>query len=191
MTLATLHEMEAGRRLDALETLDVTAVGAFGAVRDVLLGDEDATVRAAAARLFERARAFVGSGERRRADARCIAVTALVDALYDTHPSVRMAACRALAKLEAPSPGIYKIPPDGFITLKSGSQLAFMGMKPDENGGLGWKRMQVSDGDAVSFGPGVSFEGVLFRTEFEGNGSTPAPDSNTATGAVFGLLLTF
>jgi predicted porin len=42
-----------------------------------------------------------------------------------------------------------------------------------------------------ALGPGVSFEGVLFRTEFEGNGSTPAPDSNTATGAVFGLLLTF
>jgi outer membrane protein OmpU len=42
-----------------------------------------------------------------------------------------------------------------------------------------------------SLGPGVSFEGVLFQTEFEGNGSTPAPNDNTATGLLFGLLLTF
>jgi outer membrane protein OmpU len=42
-----------------------------------------------------------------------------------------------------------------------------------------------------TLGPGVSFEGVLFRTEFEGNGSTPAPNSNDATGLLFGLLLTF
>jgi predicted porin len=40
-------------------------------------------------------------------------------------------------------------------------------------------------------GPGVSLEGVVFRTEFEGNGSTAAPDSNTATGAVLGILLVF
>jgi predicted porin len=40
-------------------------------------------------------------------------------------------------------------------------------------------------------GPGVSFEGVLFRTEFEGNGSTPPPNQNTATGGLVGLLLTF
>jgi predicted porin len=40
-------------------------------------------------------------------------------------------------------------------------------------------------------GPGVSLEGVLFRTEFEGNDSTAAPDSNTATGALLGILLVF
>jgi outer membrane protein OmpU len=40
-------------------------------------------------------------------------------------------------------------------------------------------------------GPGLSLEGVLFRTEFEGNGSTGSPDSNTATGALFGILAVF
>jgi outer membrane protein OmpU len=40
-------------------------------------------------------------------------------------------------------------------------------------------------------GPGMSLEGVLFRTEFNGNGSTAAPDSNTATGGLFGILLVF
>jgi outer membrane protein OmpU len=42
-----------------------------------------------------------------------------------------------------------------------------------------------------SIGPGVSVEGVLFRTEFNGNGSAGTPDSNTATGAVVGLLMVF
>jgi predicted porin len=42
-----------------------------------------------------------------------------------------------------------------------------------------------------SIGPGVSVEGVLFRTEFNGNGSGGTPDSNTATGAVVGLLMVF
>jgi outer membrane protein OmpU len=40
-------------------------------------------------------------------------------------------------------------------------------------------------------GPGVSLEGVVFQTEFEGNGSTTAPDTNTATGALVGILLVF
>ena len=40
-------------------------------------------------------------------------------------------------------------------------------------------------------GPGVSFEGVMFHTEFEGSSATPAPNSNAASGVVFGLLLTF
>jgi outer membrane protein OmpU len=40
-------------------------------------------------------------------------------------------------------------------------------------------------------GPGVSLEGVLFRTEFDGAGPTPPPNDNTATGALVGLLLTF
>jgi outer membrane protein OmpU len=42
-----------------------------------------------------------------------------------------------------------------------------------------------------SIGPGVSVEGVLFRSEFNGNGSAGTPDSNTATGAVVGLLMVF
>jgi outer membrane protein OmpU len=49
----------------------------------------------------------------------------------------------------------------------------------------------VSLAGKYQLGPGVSFEGVLFRTEFEGNGSTPPPNDNTATGLLFGLLLTF
>ena len=40
-------------------------------------------------------------------------------------------------------------------------------------------------------GPGVSFEGVMFRTEFEGSSVTPPPNANTATGLLVGLLLTF
>jgi hypothetical protein len=77
----------------------------------------------------------------------------------------------ALVTLEAPSPGIYKVPADGFVKVKSGSRLAFMGMKPDENGSLGWKRMQVPDGDAVSFGPGVSFELRSRAIELTGGGA--------------------
>jgi predicted porin len=42
-----------------------------------------------------------------------------------------------------------------------------------------------------SIGPGVSLEGVLFRSEFDGNGSAGTPDSNTATGVVVGLLMVF
>ncbi len=49
----------------------------------------------------------------------------------------------------------------------------------------------VSLAGKYTLGPGVSFEGVLFRTEFEGSGSTPPPNDNTATGLLFGLLLTF
>ena len=40
-------------------------------------------------------------------------------------------------------------------------------------------------------GPGISLEGVLFRTEFDGNGSTGTPDSNKATGLLFGVLAVF
>ena len=46
-------------------------------------------------------------------------------------------------------------------------------------------------GGKYLLGTGVSFEGVLFHSEFEGNGSTTAPNSNTASGLVLGLLLTF
>jgi predicted porin len=42
-----------------------------------------------------------------------------------------------------------------------------------------------------TLGPGVSLEGVLFHTDFNGNGSTGTNDSNTATGALVGLLLVF
>jgi outer membrane protein OmpU len=49
----------------------------------------------------------------------------------------------------------------------------------------------VSAAGKYQVGPGVSLEGVLFYSEFEGNASTPPPTSNTATGLVFGLLLTF
>jgi hypothetical protein len=64
----------------------------------------------------------------------------------------------ALVKLESPSPGMYKVPADAFTKLASGSKLAFKGMKPDDNRSLGWKRMEVGQGDTVSFGPGVSFD---------------------------------
>lgn len=40
-------------------------------------------------------------------------------------------------------------------------------------------------------GPEASVEGVGFYRGFEGNGSTTAPNSNTATGLLVGLLLTF
>jgi outer membrane protein OmpU len=40
-------------------------------------------------------------------------------------------------------------------------------------------------------GPGVSLEGLVFRSEFDGNGSVGPPDSNTATGALVGLLMVF
>src|SRR5687767_5262813 len=71
------------RALDALDPHDPSAPYA---AREVLLFDEDASIRAAAAAFLERARASAVAG-------------ALVDALYDTHPSVRMAACRALARV--------------------------------------------------------------------------------------------
>lgn len=40
-------------------------------------------------------------------------------------------------------------------------------------------------------GPGVSLEGVLFHSKFDGNGSAGTPDSNSATGTVIGLLMNF
>jgi outer membrane protein OmpU len=49
----------------------------------------------------------------------------------------------------------------------------------------------ISAAGKYVLGPGISLEGVVFRTEFDGNGSTAAPDSNTATGALVGLLLVF
>jgi HEAT repeat protein len=88
MTLAGLLATEADDRRSALAGLASDVNGADYVVRELLLGDEDATVRAAAAKWLERARA-------RSCE------TALVDALYDSHPSVRMAACRALAKLRS------------------------------------------------------------------------------------------
>ena len=77
----------------------------------------------------------------------------------------------ALVKLEGPAPGAYKIPPEAFIKLKSGSQLAFMGMKPDANNSLGWKRMEVPAGDSVSFGPGMSFDLRSRVIELTGGGA--------------------
>ncbi len=49
----------------------------------------------------------------------------------------------------------------------------------------------LSLGGKYLLGAGVSVEGVLFRTEFDGNGSAGTPDSNKATGAVVGLLMNF
>jgi diketogulonate reductase-like aldo/keto reductase len=86
MKLSRLLATEAAERRDALLDLEPTVPGAVYAARELLLGDDDATVRAAAAVWLMRA-----------SDRAC--APALVDALYDTHPSVRMAACRALAKL--------------------------------------------------------------------------------------------
>ena len=40
-------------------------------------------------------------------------------------------------------------------------------------------------------GPGVSLEGVLFHSEFEGNGSTPTPNFERGDGTGLRLLLTF
>ena len=40
-------------------------------------------------------------------------------------------------------------------------------------------------------GPGVNLEGVIFHADFNGNGSTGPNDSNTATGGLVGILLTF
>lgn len=95
MKLAALLEIDADDRLHALETLSPDLPGVLGAVRDALLEDEDATVRAAAASFLERARPAIDGCD----SAVKMAAAALTDALYDTHPSVRMAACRALAKL--------------------------------------------------------------------------------------------
>jgi diketogulonate reductase-like aldo/keto reductase/HEAT repeat protein len=89
MTLALLYATDSRARQRAVEDLGHDIVGAAYAARDVLLSDEDASVRAAAALFIERSRASSVAG-------------ALVDALYDTHPSVRMAACRALAKVRHP-----------------------------------------------------------------------------------------
>jgi predicted porin len=49
----------------------------------------------------------------------------------------------------------------------------------------------LSLGGKYVIGPGVSLEGVLFRAEFDGNGSAGSPDSNKATGVVMGLLMNF
>jgi HEAT repeat protein/diketogulonate reductase-like aldo/keto reductase len=91
MTLARLFASDPDVRLEALAHTAPTEDASW-AVRDVLLGDEDATVRAAAAEWLGRARPS-RSGPAR----------ALVDALYDTHPSVRMSACRALGRLRESS----------------------------------------------------------------------------------------
>lgn len=90
MTLLGLLSIDAAARRDALARLSPATPGAQFAVRELLLGDEDASVRAAAATWFERGR-----------DATC--TPALVNALYDTHPSVRLASCRALARIKADS----------------------------------------------------------------------------------------
>lgn len=85
-----LLELDAGSRVEAAAGLDLSLPGAFFAARERLLRDEDATVRAAAA---ERLAAYTVPHNERVPFA-----TALTDALYDTHPSVRMAAARTLAK---------------------------------------------------------------------------------------------
>ncbi len=86
MTLALLLSTDAERRLATIDELAPEVVGAAYAIRECLLVDDDADVRAGAA-------AWLGA-----ARASCVGL-AVADALYDTHPSVRMAACRALAKL--------------------------------------------------------------------------------------------
>ena len=86
MSLAHLLSLDADSRIHALDALNPDAAGAVHAVREVLLADEDAEVRAAAALWLGRNRAEPH---------------ALHDALYDTHPSVRAAACRGLAQLGA------------------------------------------------------------------------------------------
>ena len=75
-------------RRDALETLDPRPLPARFALRQVLLGDEDAEARATAAQKL---------GEIRS----CRFAPALVEALGDPMPSVRDRAYRALARMEA------------------------------------------------------------------------------------------
>ncbi|MFO0734855.1 MAG: aldo/keto reductase [Labilithrix sp.] len=93
MSLLGLLSIDAAARRRALAELSPETPGAPFAVRELLLGDEDATVRASAATWFERERDLDAS--RRRG------APSLINALYDTHPSVRLAACRALARLNA------------------------------------------------------------------------------------------
>lgn len=90
MTLAALLASESIDRRSAVERLASTpdVPSAPYAVREVLLGDEDAGVRASAA-------AWLG---RFGVPLPCV-TSALFDALYDTHPSVRKAACRSLAQV--------------------------------------------------------------------------------------------
>jgi HEAT repeat protein/diketogulonate reductase-like aldo/keto reductase len=73
-------------RLGALAHTVPSGDGAW-VVRDVLLSDEHADVRAAAAEWLGRAPGLTHA-----------VGAALVDALYDTHPSVRLSACRAIAR---------------------------------------------------------------------------------------------
>ncbi|MFT3764197.1 MAG: HEAT repeat domain-containing protein [Minicystis sp.] len=90
MNLASLFASDVDTRLGALAR---TAPGgdAAWAVRDVLLGDEHAEVRAAAAEWLGRAPVLPPT-----------LAASLVDALYDTHPSVRLSACRATTRARAP-----------------------------------------------------------------------------------------
>src|SRR6478735_5236798 len=85
MTLRELLDDDPSVRIHALHELPPGEAAAY-AVRDVLLGDDDASVRAGAAAWLGRAKA-------------AFVVPALFDALYDSHPSVRLEACRALGRV--------------------------------------------------------------------------------------------
>ncbi len=87
MSLAFLFASDADVRLDALDHARRTRRRPHGpCATRVLLGDEQTRLSAR--------QPPSGSGARGGADA----TLALVDALYDTHPSVRREACRAMAR---------------------------------------------------------------------------------------------
>jgi HEAT repeat protein len=98
MTLAPLFALEPEDREAALARLSPNEAGAVWAVRTLLLEDEHAPIRAAAADWMGRA------GERAQE-------AALRDALYDSHETVRLAACRALrrAKLRGALPVLSRL----------------------------------------------------------------------------------
>jgi aryl-alcohol dehydrogenase-like predicted oxidoreductase len=84
MSLLALLADEADARIEAIDELTFDVPGAERALGRAMITDEDANVRAAAAtRLGE-----LGARD-----------VSLEEALYDTHPSVRMAACRAIARI--------------------------------------------------------------------------------------------
>jgi HEAT repeat protein len=85
MTLAPLFALEPEDRAAALARLSPNEAGAVWAVRALLLEDEHAPIRAAAADWMGRAGARAQEA-------------ALRDALYDSHETVRLAACRALRR---------------------------------------------------------------------------------------------
>ena len=97
MTLELLFAIDPAVRLGRItaQTAPLDRPLVF-ALREVVLFDEDAGVRASAA-------AALGRGDVETASA------PLVDALYDSHPSVRAAACRALGRVGCrPAPDVLR-----------------------------------------------------------------------------------